>query len=439
MRRHPYFVSHIGGHWYVIYGTRRDPDLTDAFRRAVARRALSTQKKIATFFQRFLNFHCFEGEPPDAFIRERVEIARTRIDLFLESLGYEIADGDREDEAHLVMIGNAGSISALSCCLKALTLVYTRLAKKGLRPKANPGRVDHWHTMPLDERRDMAEAVRGKISKYNNYTGSQYVVTDAPTYAVRMEDPIGLGKRVLDAGRAFGWPTSIIDQVTVIDDDGGRWVDTFDINAADWALASRFGRELWAPNKSSKGVRVKTLVIRLGTVDQLRQSFDDDPNRPNMNDLEEMLERREWTKLKAIPLFPSELGTPYSYHVFNNDYFRPAMTAGKVEIRSETSIARATVHRLRAARIQEEGDHIYRGKRTDREIEVDEDNLRNDVHIRSKKAFERYIGPLKQKRAEAMKANRTDAREQRQSNPAPAVNADGRVPSPTEIRIGSLR
>ncbi|MES3100602.1 hypothetical protein [Sphingomonas faeni] len=430
-------MARIGSQWFVIYGRRRDPDLTDAFRRAIRRKALSTQRKVALFFERFFNFECFEGEPHDAFVAERIHIACERIEAFLEALGFEVIEGDREDEAMLVKIGDAGSMSALACQLKALGKFYRRLAVKLLRPKANPGKIDNWHTMSPEARRDMKESLGSNLAEHHNYAGSRYVITDAPSYAVRMEDALGLGALVLAAGRAFGWPPAIYDQVTVMDDDGGRWVDTYDLTAADWALASRYGRTLMAPNKGSDGVRVKKIMVTLETVAQLKQSFDDDPDRPDFAELERLLAARDWKALEAIPLFPSRQGRPYCYHTFNNDYFRPAMEAGDVTIRSETSISRATAHRLRHARIQEEADHIYRPNRTDREIEVDEDNLRGDVSIKSKSALKRYVGPLKEKRSELMKVTRSDARQARKKGDV-ASSPDTETMSATERRLAEL-
>jgi hypothetical protein len=306
-----YSVALIGKKWFVIYGRRWDPDLTDAFRRAVDKRARSTQRKIALFFQRYLNFRFFEGEPHDALVNERFEIARERFEGFLEAYGYEITESDREDEAMLVKLGNASSMSALSCCIKAIGRIYRRLAVLKLRPRANPIKIDNWHLMTPDMRREIKEESCSS-NEHSRYSGSYYVVSDAPTYAIRMEDALGLGLRVLAAGRAFGWPASIYDQVTVIDDDGARWVDTFDLSAADWARASGFGRTLWAPNKGSNGERVKKIMVRLETVAQLKQSLDHDPNRPNFNEIERLFAARDWEALERIYLFPSARGLPFA-------------------------------------------------------------------------------------------------------------------------------
>ncbi len=405
-----FIIRRIGSSWFVIHGVRVDPDLTDAFRRALQGHALSTQRKVARFIEGFINFHCFEDEPEDAFILERFDMSRQRIETYLEALGFEVTDSTREDDARLVRIGTAGSNSALPCCLQGLVRLYRRLSRMGLRPRANPMKVDNWHLMPPDVRSELEESIYGKKLDYGGYRGSNYVVVQGASYALRMEDPIGLGERVLAAGRAFGWPDAILDQVTFMDEDGVRWVDTYALTAADWALASGFGRSVLAPNKGSNGERVKRIVISSDTVTQLKRSFDRDPLRPSFAELEALRAARDFDALSRIYLFPSSRGVPFSYHTFNNTYFRPAMEKGNVTIASETSIVRATAHRLRSARMQEEAEHIYRPGQTDEQIKAGERALKEDVHVKSDTALERYIGPLKIQRAETMKTDRTDRR-----------------------------
>lgn len=442
MARNSHLVSRLCGHWHVIQDGRRDPDLTDAFRLAVAARALSTQRKVATFFERFLNFSCFENEPSDAFVQEEFVHARTRIESFLEASGYEIVDRDREDDSKLVRIGDATTISALPCCLKALSRVYGRLSARGLRPRANPCKIDNWHLLDPELRRELEETIYGRRLEYRSYAGSQFIVSAAPHYPLRMEDPVGLGARVLAAGKAFGWPDAIVDQVTIMDEEGARWVDTYDLHAEDWALASGFGRSIQAPNKGSNGKRVKRLVISAETMNQLKTSFDKNPDRPDFSKLQELLKARDMDALRAIPLFPARTGRPFSYHTFNNEYFRPAMEEGNVTIRSETNIAIATGHRLRAGRLQEEAEHIYRDGRSDQEIARDEKRLMEDMHLKSEAALNRYIARPRLKRAETMKARRNEERLARRaasaSSPAGSTTPDLEQ-SDIERRLAALR
>ncbi len=439
MSRLAFSVRRVGGTWFVFYGNRIEPDIQDALRSAVRRKAVSTQRKIARFLQRFLNFECFDAEPWDAVVRERFQASRDRIEYFLESEGYEVADADREDDAKHVRVGNAGSVSALPCCLKALNRFYARLSRRQLRPRANPCRIDNWHLLDPELRSDLEQSTYGRKLEFRNYAGSQFLVSEAPSYALRMEDPIGLGTRVLAAGMRYGWPDAIYDKVTVMDDSGARWVDTYDLNAADWAVEN-FGRNLRAPNKGSDGIRVKLISVSLNTVAQLKASFDRDPNRPNFSELVQLYDARDMAALRAIPLFPSKLGRPYSYHTFNNDYFRPAMERFDVVIVSETSIARATAHRLRHGVLQEETEHIYRNDRSQEEIDEDLKDLKRDVHISSDAALERYIGPVKKQRATRSLAERYDAREARRGKPTAAVEAAAEAQlSPIEIRLRNLK
>jgi hypothetical protein len=405
-----YLIFRRGSDWHVLQGARLDPDLTDAFRHAAASHSLSTQRKVAGFVESFLNFRCFDDEPADAFLRERFDMSRLRIDSFLEAKGFELVDGGREDDARSVRIGTAGSNSALPCCLSGLSRIYRRLSAMGLRPRANPLKVDNWHLLDPELKRELESSVYGRRLEFGAYRGSHYIVVQGASYALRMENPIGLGPRVLAAGKAFGWPDAIYDKVTVMDDEGCRWVDCYDLNGADWGLASGLGTTLLAPNKGSRGERVKRIVISQDTATQLRNSFDRDPRRPSFEELQRLLDARDFEALRSIPLFPSARGAPYSYHTFNNSYFRPAMEAGGVMIVSETSIARATAHRLRAGRAQESAEHIYREGRTDAQIAADRQALKEDLFLKSDKALHRYVGRLVEKRAEIMKIERMDER-----------------------------
>lgn len=441
MARERYTIRRIGGAWLVFYGRRRDLDLTRAFRHCCAGKAVSTRRKIALFLERFLNFQFYDDEPHDAFIQERFEHGRDRVDAFLEAFGCQVTDADRDDGAANVDVSAAAGVSALPSLLKGLRRFYARLARDLLRPRANPLAVDNWHRYGPDVRRELAQTVHGDRPSAKNYTGAHYVVLGAPRYAIRMEDAARLGAAVLAAGTAFGWPDAICDQVTVMQEEGARWIDSFDLNCEDWARASALGRALWAPNKGSAGARVKKIIVSEATVVQLRASFDRDPTRPSMDEIEGLLAAGDWAALRAIPLFPSVLGRPYSYHTFNQDYFRPAMEAGGVVIHTEEGAEiRPTPHRLRHARIQEEADHIYQPGRTDREVQIAEERLQDDVHIRSKQAFYRYIGPQREKRAETAKAQRTDDRLARRAvQSAPAASVEPRPMSAVERRIQEIR
>lgn len=434
------------GRWEVRFGGRRDPDLTKALRQAIGEKCPSTQRKAALFVRRYLNFRVRAGETHDALISEDVVLGRIRIEAWLQSIGYVVVyETDRIDGSCYVRREGGGSISSISVGLAAIARLYLALARAGLRPKSNPMKVDGWHRMGAGEKLELGQAVMGPKADYRRYRGSQYIASGLTPCPIRMEDAAGLGPRMLAAGRAFNWPPEIFDLVTVMADDGPRWSNASPLTAGDWGRASGFGRALRAPNKGSKGVRVREITIRVETVQQLRNSFDTDPTRPSMAELERLLAERRFDLLDRIFLFPSKRGIPHSYHVFNNDYVRPAMEAAGLQIVSVERSVRPTGHRLRAARIQAEIDLIYDSGASQDEIDAQVAQVQDDVGIKSGEAFERYVGPKKAEHSIRLRIARKDARD-RQSKVqaaaltnAPAASRPASLPSRAEARLAAYR
>lgn len=396
-----YKIVLVRSAWEVRFADRRDPDLTHAVRQAVSERSPSTQRKAVRFLCRFMNFRFREGERYDAFISESLSDGRLRLEAFLAALGLTIIhETNRVDGSCFVRKRN-GSISEVPVWLAALSRLYAALGRARLRPNANPMKIQGWHLLTALERIELGTAALGGNSDVRRYHGSQYIASGIAPSPLRIEDPVGLGPATLKAGREFGWPDAIVDLVTVMADDGPRWVDISSITAADWAISSRFQRTIWAPNKGSKDVRVKEIVVSADTVLQIRSSFDRDPARLDMASLEEHLAAKDWHALEQIYLFPSKRGVPHTYGVFNNTYFRPAIEAAGILIYSTAGSVRPTPHRLRAARIQAEVDHIFLTSRSEDQIDRSLQQLQADVGIRSEAAFKRYLG--EKRRLQAIK------------------------------------
>lgn len=439
MSRDRITISRRKGQWQVRAGNRRDLDLTDAVKVAVGESAPGTQAKAVKFISRFMNFEHRPGECHNAFITERTLIARPRIEGFLSERGFNtVHDSNRIDLSYYVRHKTKGSVSTLPIQLAALSRLYAELSRMGLRPRCNPLKVDGWHEMLPHHRLELGAAICGGEKAAGKYTGSQFVVSGLAPSPLRIEDPVGLLPRMLQAGADYGWPQSITDLVTIMGDDGNRWADNSPLTALDWAWSSQFGRSIETPNKASDGVRTKQTVLSIESVVQLRKSFDDDPTRPDMATLEALLAASDWAALSQIYLFPSQTGRPHSYHVYNNDYIRPAMEQGNVLIHSKKGSVRATGHRLRPARIQEEADVIYDECNSDAEIEAAEEKLKSDVSIKSDKAFKRYMGDQRDKRALKAKVEHFDKRIARRStSDLPA--RPPRTPSRAEQRILKLK
>lgn len=417
----------------VRFNNRRDPDLTHAVRQAVSEKSGSTQRKAIRFLCPFMNFRLRNSENHDAFISEPLSDSRFRLEALLTSLGFSIVFETNRIDGSCFVRKAGGNVSEVSVWLAALSRFYSALSRAQLRSKANPIKIDGWHLLTALERLELGAAVLGGTSDVRRYQGSQYIASGIAPSPLRIEDPVGLGPAVLSAGRAFGWPDAIVDLITVMADDGPRWVDTSSITAADWARSSGFQRTIWAPNKGSNGVRVKEIVVSSNTVLQIRSSFDRDPARPDMASLEALLAAKDWHALEQIYLFPSKRGVPHTYGVFNNTYIRPALEAAGILIHSTAKSVRPTPHRLRAARIQTEVDHIFRSSRTEEEVAADLRQLQADVGIRSEAAFSRYLGEKRRLQAVKGKIDRFEERLQRSQSVA-----TDRLSNPTRPKAPEL-
>ena len=417
------------GQWEVRFADRRDPELTVAVRQAVTMSGgeptvMETQRKAVRFLSRFFNFRHRRGEARDAFIKEPFVLGRIRFEALLRKMNFIVAYDTNRLDGSCHVRSDTRSVSELPVWLAATSRFFAALFRLRLRPRASPMKIDGWDAMGAIDRFRLAEDMLGARNRKSAYKGSQYLAKGRGPAPIRIEDARNLKVKILEAGRAANWPRAIFDLVTIIGIEGSRWSSTSPLTAADWARSSRFGRSLWAPNKRSKGVRVFHMVITADAVMQLRQSFDLDPARPNMDELERLLADGDWEALERVFLFPSKTGAPHSYHVFNNDYIRPAVEAAGLLIHGKGGSARPTAHRMRSARIQEGVDRIVTSGRSMEDIEHDLVALQADVFIKSKAAFYRYVGDRMEELGLSAKIERFDAQEARNA----ADLAAGRTP-----------
>lgn len=89
-----YKVRKVGMAWMETFGTRLDPDLTDAFKAAVGQRALHTQRAAARLIAALMNTRLNRGEPRDAFVTDGVVDGRLRINKLLRSVGHATLPDD---------------------------------------------------------------------------------------------------------------------------------------------------------------------------------------------------------------------------------------------------------------------------------------------------------------------------------------------------------
>lgn len=400
--------------WLVVRDGRRDEDLGVSLRAALTPYSKTTQPRCAKFIEGFLNHNLGPNDDPDVALFADIDECRRRINLFLVSRGYAVVPSGRADGSYYTQPDVRLCISEASVGLNALGGMYKHLRLVGIRSHYDPTRVDGYETWSPEQMVAMTNLMFGsrQQNRAKEYFGSFFACKYKVAPAVRMDDAAGLGAKVLTAGTEYGWPASIFNLVTIMAEDGPRFADAHALTAEDWANGSNppaFDQFLWAPNKKSNGVRVKTLVMSSGTLLNFRRSFDEDPNRPDMKVLEDLLAADDFEALRKIYLFPSVRGTPFAYVTFNNNYFRPAMEAGKVQLRTAKGLERPTGHRLRSGRIQEDADAIFENCGTEKEVQLNISRLKRDVHILSN-AIWRYIGPARNKHVAKEKLRRLEAK-----------------------------
>lgn len=181
-------------------------------------------------------------------------------------------------------------------------------------------------------------------------------------------DTIGIFERIVAAGSDYGWPPSVTLIARIMGESGGRFCDTSPLTYADWAAES-FGRGAFAPNKASKGERVKTLCWSSLTQQMLEREVaarhaadllavaagSEAKPHPSLEEAREMAKTPEGlAELAGIPLLPSSRGRPYKRSCFASHWFRPAMKAGGVMMPGKRGFKVPTPHWLRHFNIEED-------------------------------------------------------------------------------------
>lgn len=386
--------SDDGGDVHVLGPEGWDDDLAEAARSALHDLAPSSLVKYASKLERFLNLELRRGESCDAFLDESTIEARQRVKAYLEALGCTVRPArKRRDKAQSVTRTN-GSTAEIEIAIRVLRDFYEALITDEHFLDANPLEVDGWAAAAAER---IAEGLKGK-NKYGHMSqesGLQFRVASRDYYPPLPHDPVGCGRRAVAAAYADAnrWPVGGLLLVEALADGGARYEDTHVLHAADWAVGSRFGQGIIAPDKGSRGVRDKTIVIS----ERLRQRLSDDfdarhavnPSIPNMACLRQMLADARLDELATIPLFPNAAGVSFKYSNFNNDLFRPSMIKHEVTVDSNAGRRRVTPHWLRHAHVTARVARIFKMATSHAEIQEALLQLREDMGWKSD-MIERY-------------------------------------------------
>lgn len=346
-----------------------DDDLAGIVREALAGLSRSSERgKYSLQMERFLCFEADPGERCDVLLDEDLGAARDRCSRFLQSLGCIVGPArGRRDKSRLVKLktdvdGNpvgTGNMGDIQIAIRVMRDFYDAARNVRLFTSYNPCEVDGWEE---GSARRIAAGKRGKNEQghIGEESGNQFRVDEHAWYPPLPHDPASCGRQAMlavsrDVAASHSWPPGAVLLVKALVDGGARFEDTHVLTAADWAVGSRFGRGIIAPDKGSHGIRDKMLVISERLRQMLADSFDErhrlDPTIPDHASLHEKLAEGKLDELAKLPLFPNRAGSFFKYSNFNNDWFRPCMIRQEVVVQSSVGVRRVTPHWLRHAKV----------------------------------------------------------------------------------------
>jgi hypothetical protein len=382
------------GEFEICADGRRDQQFNTAVKRAL-RRISSSEKEVVDFIIGHLNHRMPREKCNDAFLEETFREGQERLDSYLRSLGFDVQHGDIHET--FVNKGKGADHGRLSMKITGLHYFFHDLERQGLMQPDLPTNIEGWRSMSPAERAEMKKKICGTSKDYRHYDGMQYIVAGIATSAARIEDPRGLGERMLAAALADKWPDWAELCLRFEADEGGRFDSCMFTTALDWFLAEhKFGNLIQCGLKGTVGERRGWIAMRSATRTRLIESLDADPTRPDFAELKEMAKRQEWEALDHVYLTPCDTGKPSSYGNFNDNYVVPTMERHKVDITSRcgTVTSNARGHRLRAAGLQTDIEHAFHTFKTDIELKNAMIAIKKDYHIIADTTFSRYCGEI---------------------------------------------
>jgi hypothetical protein len=341
-----------------------DPDLSDAAVAALGDLSISSVwSKYGLWLERFLCYEHDAGESYDAFLNEDRFGARRRIAGFLRAWGCSIGPSRNRRYNSVVVRRSGKALADIEIALIVVRAFYRALIDEGLFQAENPCDVDGWAQAAAIR---LAEALRGRNERgyLRGESGHHFRVAERRWSPPAIDDPTGVGKRVIDAiDQHGGWPTGGRLLTMAMVDGGARFADTAPINVADWAVGSNFGCAALAPDKGSKGRRVKRIMFSDDLRVLIGSNFDQraaaDLSLPGLSELKTMFREGRLEELTRLPLFPNAHGRIFTYANYNNGWFRPTMQLFRVKIHSNLGERAPTPHWLRHASIESDLSDIY--------------------------------------------------------------------------------
>ncbi len=146
-----------------------------------------------------------------------------------------------------------------------------------------------------------------------------------------IDDPL-LVDRILEAGKAAGWPRAVQLITEVAAEAGCRISEVLAITAGDWFEASQFGQKINAIDKGSRNRRRKVIAITAALVKAISRYFDHERRAVSPSGRTLAQVRRSEADGLAEHLFLNSCGERFTYSGYNDHHFRPAMKAAGLAV-----------------------------------------------------------------------------------------------------------
>ena len=342
----------------VVVGRGVSRVITDASQYALRGYSHSARRKLVKWFARWLAQQTGDTE---ALINRPTSESRTEIESFLRQHGCLFArmKGPAHRDGMIKVTRKGQDTTEISIFLNAMLDFYEWLIDHGLRSDTNPLMVDLYKKQEIAERRKL-DARRERGRTFFTFRGLRYEIHSGKAYRPKMQDPSQVRDAILVAGREMGWPQEVDLALSVMADSGCRIGELPLLTAWDWWEASRFNEGISAPNKSSGGERVKTLLVTEETARRLVDAFE--TRIDGYSSAKSMHMLRKWAekwdaeaRLKKVLLFPKPDGKAMSEWSLRQTYFNRAARRSNYQVpQLDGTAKRPTPHVFRHARIDEE-------------------------------------------------------------------------------------
>lgn len=412
---------------WILGATGVDLVLSGAFRHVLGKK--KAPRKYVRWLRRFLAFRFREGEGPRAFLTETFEEAVARCVAFLRSIGCVVDPGENRLDGGFD-VSHPTAMRYLRTAVSTIRQLYVKLCDGIRTDPANPMEVNGWHKATAPEKLQWALAHQMKPEHGLKHAGGRFHVKGVKSSPPAIEDPSACAPQMTQALIDAKVPTTILDIAMVMQDNGARNSSAAEGNALGWAMAD-FGDEFWSVKKWGGDDLCLLLALPDEVLARIKERFDKAPhphpfrhNSSMLDHLRELWEdgsKEAKAELATYALFPSKLGTKYTYDGFYY-HFSDAID-GRVLIRTDTASRAPTSQWYRHAAISSDIRDLFERTTIKAERKAGLDAIMDAFGLstdqtRQYAAFE-YVRDGRRRQREAVRKRRERGATKRAASPAP--------------------